>query len=234
MNNQNFQKGNLYLIIAIIVGVFAISAVGFASWKYFGSGSELEKETQPVYSPEKEKTVPEMKKQEEIIPSEKVDETADWKTYQNENGGYIIKYPSNWMIISDWKFVTDATDMGINFCGPEYSSKTECSAGGKGDNPVIKLGDDMLDYKEEGFCVQNKENIFCKENLILSQKYIKIAGRDGIITEFKDINNGSIYASWKENSTDEKLFSLSVVGLKKYSNYRDVFNQMLSTFKFTE
>lgn len=29
------QKGNLYLIIAVIVGVFAISAVGFASWKYF-------------------------------------------------------------------------------------------------------------------------------------------------------------------------------------------------------
>ena len=40
-NQTNPQKGNLYLIIAIIIGVVAIGAVSFASWKYFGGGSDL-------------------------------------------------------------------------------------------------------------------------------------------------------------------------------------------------
>jgi hypothetical protein len=39
MDNQNFQKGNIFLIIAIIVGVFTIGAIGFASWKYFEDDS---------------------------------------------------------------------------------------------------------------------------------------------------------------------------------------------------
>ena len=34
---MNLQKGNLFLIIAIVVGVFAVGAVGFVSWKYFGA-----------------------------------------------------------------------------------------------------------------------------------------------------------------------------------------------------
>ncbi len=86
----NFQKGNLYFIIAIIVGVFAIGAVGFASWKYFGESSELEKETQPVYSLEKEKTVPEVKKQEEIIPSGKVDKISSIKILSPNGGEKLI------------------------------------------------------------------------------------------------------------------------------------------------
>ena len=48
---MNNQKGNLYLIIAIIVGLFAIGAVGFASWKYFGGGSELEKNGNEIIKP---------------------------------------------------------------------------------------------------------------------------------------------------------------------------------------
>lgn len=49
------QKGNLYLIIAIIVGVFAIGAIGFASWKYFGGGSELEENGSKIIKPTVEK-----------------------------------------------------------------------------------------------------------------------------------------------------------------------------------
>ena len=109
------QKGNTFFIIAIIVGVFAISAVGFASWKYFGGDSELEKETQPVYSPKQEKTVPQVKEQEkikkeEIIPSEKTDETADWKSYQNEEYGFKISFPEQWK-----NYKVSEKDAGIAF-----------------------------------------------------------------------------------------------------------------------
>ncbi len=55
------QKGNLYLVIAIIVGVVAISAAGFASWKYFGKVSELEKKENKIIKPLVEKETEEFK-----------------------------------------------------------------------------------------------------------------------------------------------------------------------------
>jgi len=50
-SNRASQKGNLYFIIVIIVGVVAIGAVGFASWKYFGKVSELEKNGNEIIKP---------------------------------------------------------------------------------------------------------------------------------------------------------------------------------------
>ena len=241
------DKSKLILIITVIILVSALfGAMGYLLGSK-NNDTVIELEEQIVKDQDNDQNIEIEKKKNdnkedlsngkeddvEIVEDIK-DEMADWKTYQNEESGYEIKYPADWIIISDWKFITDATDMGINFCGPEYKSKIECSAGGKGDSPVIRLRDDMPDYNEEEYCILNEESIFCKEDLILSQKNIKIAGRDGIITEFKDINNRSIYANWKKNFIDEKAFVLSVVGLKKYSDYRDVFNQMLATFKFTE
>ena len=150
---MNNQKGNLYLIIAIIIGAVAIGAVGFTSWKYFGEISELEqlkeKETQPVYLPKKEKTVPQVE-QEEIIPSKKVDETSSIKIL-SPNGGEKWKIGNSYLV--RWNSVgsipqvkiylvpvnsnagiryisygpianTDSYTYAIPYCGPGY----ECSS----------------------------------------------------------------------------------------------------------
>jgi len=243
------DKSKLILVVAVIILTgFLFGTVGYLLGSK-NNDTVIESENQIVKDQEIDQNIEteEYKNNNEAVKEETIEDndedeketgdvkngTVSWRTYHNEESGYEIKYPADWIIISDWKFITDATDMGINFCGPEYKSKVECSAGGKGDSPVIRLRDDMPDYNEEEYCILNKESIFCKEDLILSQKNIKIAGRDGIITEFKDMHDGSIYVNYKKTSLDEKTFELSVVGVKKYSNYRDVFNQMLSTFKFT-
>ena len=244
------DKSKLIMVVAVIILVGALfGAMGYLlGSKNDDSGLENQitenqeadqSETVVEEDVEEDTNKEEEIKEEDLSDSKEVmedsqDEAVSWKTYKNEKSGYEIKYPSDWMIISDWKFITDATDMGINFCGPEYKSEAECSTGGKSNSPVIRLRDDMPDHMEKEYCTLNKESIFCKEDLILSQKNIKIASRDGVITEFKVMNNGSIYANWKKNFTDEKTFELSVVGLREYSHYREIFNQMLSTFKFTE
>jgi len=81
MENQNLQKGNFYLIIAIIIGVFAIGVVGSVSWKYFGEVSELGKNESKIIKPSVEKETEEFK-----TASKSADKTIDWKTYQSSDG----------------------------------------------------------------------------------------------------------------------------------------------------
>ena len=105
-SNRASQKGNTFLIIAIIVGVIAIGIVAFALGKYSNdiatNNFELEEEKyQPSYLPEQEKTIPQMEEQEEIkkeeiIPSKKSDEMANWKTYRNNEYGFSLNFPLLW------------------------------------------------------------------------------------------------------------------------------------------
>ena len=75
MNNQNQSKYldkriSTPIGIVIIVLVAIIAGAGILAWQYFGT-----------------------LKEEVAIQ----DETADWKTYRNEEYGFEIKYPSDWM-----------------------------------------------------------------------------------------------------------------------------------------
>jgi hypothetical protein len=76
MNNQSFSK--IWIIIILVVFI----AGGILAWQYFG----IPKEETP------EEKVPEgvTEKLEEVVK----DETANWKTYRNEEFGFEIKYPS--------------------------------------------------------------------------------------------------------------------------------------------
>ncbi len=231
MLKNNFQKGSASFktiagIAVIAVAVAIVSA--YATIKMMTPNALVAPvSTTDVTS--KSTPAPSLTPTRTMIP----DAVEDWKAYNNSKDGYEIKYPSDWIILSDWKSITTDKYMGINFCGPEYRSTAECSTGGKGNNPVITLRNDMPDINKAGYCSKNEASIFCDKSLILSQREAEIAGKTGIITEFKDMNDGSIRADWKKNSTDEKVYELTVVGLKKYANYREIFDKMLSTFKFT-
>ena len=123
-NSTNSNK-NTFLIIAIIVGVFAVGVVAFALGKYSNNiatnNSEIEKEnSQPSYLPEKE-TIPQAKEQE-TIPSEKVDETVNRKTYENEEYGFELILLDSWkgysVLKETWNGVTlDGKD--TKFKGPQ-------------------------------------------------------------------------------------------------------------------
>jgi hypothetical protein len=76
-SNGASQKGNIFLIIAIIIGIIAIGAVGFVLGKYFG-GSELEKNGNEITKPLIEK---------ETEKSEVVDETKSYLKILYPNGG---------------------------------------------------------------------------------------------------------------------------------------------------
>jgi hypothetical protein len=110
-SNGKTQKGNTFLIIAIIVGIIAIGAVGFVLGKYY-SGSELEENGSKITKP--------LEEEEDL--SSKASATEDWKTYENKEYGFEIILFDSWkgysVLEETWNGVTlDGKD--TRFKGPQ-------------------------------------------------------------------------------------------------------------------
>jgi len=80
---MNDQKGLAPIIIIILIII--VLAGGILAWQYLGVTEEKAKLPEEKISEEKE----------EVVPEEK---TADWKTYRNEEYGYEIAYPNNHIV----------------------------------------------------------------------------------------------------------------------------------------
>ncbi|MDP3052103.1 MAG: PsbP-related protein [bacterium] len=186
----------IWAVIVIVVIAILIATV-FLVYGYFWSPEQPETE-QPVTQ----------------------DETAGWKTYKNEEYGFEIKYPDDW-IFSDVNFPI------INFCGLDYKTKTDCERAGINNSPVVSLRSDIIGTKDGGYCINNPSSIYCTKDLIVSDKDIKIDGEDA---EMIEINSGKIAVYWRNNPFDEKMYEL--YASKNYPEYFDVFSKMLSTFHF--
>ena len=90
------------LVGILIIVLVAVIAGGILAWQYFGI-------------PEKKETG---------------NETADWKTYRNEDFGLEFKYPENWEVVNESKYQRTAC------YDPEYR-KTDSTCG---KHPLVSLG----------------------------------------------------------------------------------------------
>ena len=249
---MNLQKGNLYLIIAIIVGVVAIGATGFASWKYFGGGSELEKESKSHYfQPSYLQTVPQVKKQEEIkkeeiISSKKTNETADWKTYRSDRHNYEIKYPKDWFLTENEFFrVNESPSMHVIISTYPFSAGDNLDKG-EYYNKYAKIQSSGVRMRIETRDAKNYSSLkkyLQKEMGHLERPMfdIKIAGSSAIKESFQKDEIIDEIASWAKNCYFIlKGKNVYIIGeflgnritQKEQEEYLKTFNQILSTFRF--
>jgi hypothetical protein len=254
---MNNQKGNTFLIIAIIVGVFAIGAVGFVSWKYFGGGSELEKNGSKIIKPLIEK---------ETEKSEIVDETADWKIYENKKYGYSFKYPKDCFYGPMPKYckqkppeerqaeclcflddgnqnsiddkVTDRTVIQSFLSGKSKFSKDNFTlatfsifhSDSSFHNPPANT--DLIEWLKKNFSESHKNMPSELHRNVPDKPNVKIGEIDAvkIYTPF----SGQAYSA--ENIyfiRNGKLLNIDMLDVDNVEN-RKLYDQILSTFKFTE
>lgn len=87
MINKTFlQKGSAHVVIIIILVIALLGVLGFVFWQNFI-------DTKPVANnSENSKT---------DTDSQSTDAYKDWKTYTSTRDGYSIKYPSDWLVVSE-------------------------------------------------------------------------------------------------------------------------------------
>lgn len=167
-------------------------------------------------------------------------EATGWKIYTNEKYGYEIKYPSNWLakdeggqepdivIFNDTEFWGELpiiyASISIRTAGVSEDSvigwnKTVLSRPDKWE--IVEIGGVQAveeEYKYQHAVGSGKRYTFMHEKALV---------RYGILTEIKDVKNtpspgGGVVP---ENIIDPN---------KTPELYREIFNQILSTFKFLE
>jgi hypothetical protein len=139
-----------------------------------------------------------------IVPSEKVDETKDWKTYIDSKNRFSFKYPPIW-ILEDNK--PNPSEITLTYTENNKNFYLTIRTGGTGGPEADKI--------------ENQETVFA------GKKFIK---RIWIKAELP------FFVSFMPNEAGFDLFNHIEMTLPAENNnkYLQIFDQILSTFKFWE
>jgi len=82
-----------FLLISVVILIMA--GLGYAGWKFKGK-KEMESEPILITLPTLEETDKPIEEKPEISEID----TSDWETYRNEEYGFEVKYPQDWILTS--------------------------------------------------------------------------------------------------------------------------------------
>jgi len=161
----------------IVIILIVFIAGGIFAWQYFG------------------------------VPGEEVkDETADWKTYENEEYGFEVKYPADWMV--DEKTYNTMKQLYI----VSFSNQQELEGGRVEIDIQTTKASSVLDWAQEAYG-SPLEEIRLKEG-ITGQQFKE---EEGIFTALLK---------------DDFLYQFILKQEPRKSEIETTYNQMLSTFRF--
>lgn len=200
----------LAMLVVIALPIFGFF-LGIRYQETIGLAQEFEEERSLLITP-----IPTLSPAEE--QALEGDETASWKTYTNLIQHWSIKYPPNWIS-------QEIIDKSIIFKPPETAH---------GEEPGIRIvrGAEMRIFYPTKFSgdistLEPKIGAVPNSDVVIADvKRITVAGIDSVKTVGSGggisvkIPKGKVYY-WISFSSPEKV-------------YKDIFDQILSTFKFTQ
>lgn len=221
VNNPITQKQNNFLVILLSILLFISCVIaGFFAYQT----QKLVAEVTGYREQLKQTLVPTTNN---LQPSITPDPTLNWKTYTNTKYNFSFRYPSN--------FGNEGT-----ISGP-YSIKSSDSVGimSFSDPDTIREGTDapfdgFSIYYVEDLNAQSFEEFLSNEKTSMDNAaYASMTGAKRILLDNKGVafvNDTRGYYYYPLNS-DQNVLVLAYI--QKDNNFRSIFNQILSTFKFT-
>jgi len=204
-------KSFLFPIVALVIVVSLLvgGCIGYYLGKYQSSKSKVQ--TQPQSQNQSQKQHSSTTTSTKQPPKPEVDSTEGWEVYTSSDNTYQFKYPSNWSISRD-AIVT-------RFLSPDSSITVSA-------------------YKNSDVNQQSLENLkdsYAKSAEVTNLKDTIVGGRAGFTFEFTDKPQKEIIIAGDNNPIPVNLVTILI-------NYQEgaesiaeeIFNQILSTFKFLE
>lgn len=169
---------------------------------------------------------------EPIVASEKID---DWKTYTDTNDGFSLKYPGEYFVYQGdpalgFIVTTSAPEGGT---GPKFLGENDMRLGASSDVSSFQTLDEYL---------SKQESLFKDSRKSISKISVMIGGLSGykVTYAFQTKPEGSsattLYASDGLVIKNGKRYSISLSSFnqKILDSKQAMFDQILTTFQFTE
>lgn len=204
-------------LVLILAGAAALVATGIWAAIYPGL-------TVPNTLPESTMPSTEFSAKKPQSDDKSVDPTANWQIYQNEKHGFMLKYPNDWF----------SRQCGDSYVGFSYDKNKLPACFTNQDQPHvnIKISGAETDFSEYVQGAENSIDNTLRETVEIGGiSAVKITG----LTKMEKapgpppgVNAAGVMFSHKNNVYDFYYFGLD------NKNYSKIFDQILSTFKFTD
>ena len=217
--SPKIKKSNKWLIIGL--GVFALVALGIAgvfTYQNYQLKKQVEKPTlAPEITPTRELQPTPTSATSIPLPTPITDPTANWKIYKDEGNKYELKYPQDWHLLKRPGPVT-------SFSNSESGEEKDWIVVSIFKNTDVNV--DSLDSTKKYY--EDEPGNY----LVLGD--ITIDGLPGFEIEFlKKLQREAIIAG-DLNEVPQDIFTLFVTyDQDKKDNALDIYQKILSTFKFT-
>ncbi|MCL5411727.1 MAG: hypothetical protein M1150_03235 [Patescibacteria group bacterium] len=153
--------------------------------------------------------------------------TANWKTYSNSTLGFTLKYPNSWS-------VADNLNGSVSIESADFrqddKNKLEEQATSGAKIFISTSSVSTLPTRSVGQVIKGSDTVTDKE--VLSVKSITVDGKSGIEWDFQEKGNPAFTGTIAKVLNNAKTYEIEIIYSSKTS--KDIFDQILSTFKFTD
>lgn len=226
---MNKEKGQALILIVVAILVLVAIAAGVY---YFGKQNSSQPRNTPIVSESQKPSTP--------SSTTTKDEFSDWKTYTNKKYGYSVRYPADWLMTEGESTAVDIPK--IHSFSLTKTDKTQNQVDLPGDFKddakyviSIRVSPNSSNYTAQEYILQNVSPESQEEFKKELQDIIVGGGKGVKLLQAAAPASGLATTIYISHANKIYEFSYGAMAHQEtHTKFMNIFDQILSTFKFTD